>query len=793
MVGRLPISALDRKLLRDLWEMRSQALAIGAVMAAGVVMFVTYLSNFDSLQRTVDAYYERQRFADVFAMLKRAPLSLETDLRAIPGVSVVDTRVVADVTLDVPGLLEPATGRLISVPSRGRPLLNDVFLRAGRWPEPGRSDEVLASEVFTEANQMKLGDPIVAIINGRKRRLTIVGVALSPEYVFSIRPGEMIPDNRRFALLWMERRALASAFDMEGGFNDVSLRVMPGFPVEEAIADLDRLLEPYGGLGALPRRLQQSAWTLENELVQLSTFGFIVPAIFLAVAAFVLNVALARALALQRPQLAALKALGYSNSQLGWHYFKWALIIATLGAVTGVIVGAWLGSKMIALYNLYFRFPTLDYQLSIEVAFAAIALALVSAGIGSAAAVMRAVAVPPAEAMRPESPARYRISIIETPRIQRALGQGARMVLRNLERQPLRALASVVGIALGGGILLIGFGFIDAMDVLIARQFNDGMRQDVTVTFAEPRSAAAMHAVASLPGVISVEPMRAVPARLRAGARSRTLALTGLVPDPDLNRVIDQEGRPHRLPPDGLVLSRMLGVVLGVAPGDLVQVEVLEGRRPVRQVRVAAVIDDIMGLQAYLDISALGRLMREGGTVSGAYLQVDPAALEPLYAKLKLTPAVAGVAIREAALRNFREVMAQNMNLTIGINVVFAAIIAMGVVYNAARISLSERERELASLRVLGFTRGEISSILLGELAILTLVALPCGTVIGYGLGLFIMTIFQNEVYRIPFIVTPATVAWGWLTIILAAALSALAVRRRLDHLDLVAVLKSRE
>ncbi len=793
MVGRLPITALDRKLLRDLWEMRGQAVAIGAVMAAGVVMFVTYLSNFDSLQRTVDTYYERQRFADVFAMLKRAPLSLESDLRAIRGVSVVDTRVVADVTLDVPGLLEPATGRLISVPSRGRPLLNDVFLREGRWPEAGRPDEVLASEVFTEANRMAPGDSITAIINGRRRRLTIVGVALSPEYVFSIRPGEMIPDNRRFALLWMERRALASAFNMEGGFNDISLRVMAGVPVEEVIADVDRLLEPYGGLGAIPRRLQQSAWTLDNELVQLSTFGFIVPAIFLAVAAFVLNVALARALALQRPQLAALKALGYSNRELGWHYFKWALIIATLGSIAGVIVGTWLGAQMIELYNQYFRFPSLDYRLSPGVAATAVALGFVSAAIGAASAVSRAVRVPPAEAMRPESPARYRASIVETPRIQRSLGQGARMVIRNLERQPMRALASVVGIAFGGAILLVGFGFVDAMDVLIARQFNDGMRQDVTVTFVEPRSSSAIHGVAALPGVMSVEPMRAVPARLRAGARSRTLSLTGLEPDPDLNRVIDQEGRPRVLPPEGLVLSRMLGVVLGVGPGDVVHVEVLEGRRPVTPVRIAGIIDDIMGLQAYMDIDALGRLMREGRTVSGAYLQVDPAALEPLYARLKLTPAVAGVAIREAALTNFRDVMAQNMNLTIGINVVFAAIIAVGVVYNAARISLSERARELASLRVLGFTRGEISSILLGELAILTLLSLPCGTLIGYGLGQFIMTIFQNEVYRIPFIVTPATVAWGWLTIISAAALSALAVRRRLDRLDLVAVLKSRE
>ena len=793
MVGRLPIAALDRKLLRDLWEMRSQALAIGAVMAAGVVMFVTYLSNFDSLQRTVDTYYQRQRLADVFSWVKRAPASLEPDLRAIPGVAIVDTRVVADVTLDVPGLEEPATGRIISVPARGRPALNDVFLRDGRWPEAGRPDEVLAIEVFTEANRLRPGDRIAAIINGRRRALTIVGIALSPEYVFSIRPGEIVPDNRRYAILWMERRALASAFDMEGGFNDVALRLMPGASVDEAIGRLDRLLAPYGGLGAIPRRLQPSAWTLENELAQLSSFGFIIPAIFLGVAAFVLNVALARALSLQRPQIAALKALGYSNRELGWHFFKWALIIAALGALAGVIVGAWLGSQMIQLYNQYFRFPSLDYRLSPGVALGAAVLAFGSAAVGAATAVRRAVRVPPAEAMRPQAPARYRASVIETPAIQRFLKQGTRMVIRNLERQPLRAIASVIGIALGGAILLVGMGFVNAMELIAARQFDDAQRQDVTVTFVEPRSAAAVYSVASLPGVMTVEPMRTVPARLRYGTHARTLAITGLEADPDLNRVVDQAGRPHALPPEGLVLSKVLASVLGAAPGDLVQVDVLEGRRPSRALRVAGIVDDIMGLQAYLEIGALRRLMHEGGSISGVYLQVDPAALAPLYAKLKAVPAVAGVAIREAALANFRDLMAQNMNLTVTINVVFATIIAVGVVYNAARISLSERERELASLRVLGFTRGEISSILLGELALITLVSLPCGTAIGWVLGQLILSSFQNEVFRIPFVFTAPTVAWCWLVIILAAAGSALVVRRRLDRLDLVGVLKSRE
>jgi len=792
-VRRLPIRALDRKLLRDLWEMRSQALAIGAVLAAGVVMFVTYLSNFDSLQRTVDAYYARQRLADVFASLKRAPQSLETSLRRIPGVSVVDTRVVANVTLDIPDLDEPASGLLISLPSRGRPALNDIVIREGRWPEPGRANEVLALEVFTEANGMRPGATVDALINGRRRRLTIVGTALSPEHVFAIRPGELIPDNRRYGVLWMDRRVLAPAFDMAGGFNDVSLRLAAGTSVDAVIADLDRLLAPYGGLGAMPRRLQPSAWTLENELTQLSTFGFIVPAIFLTVAAFVLNVALARALALQRPQIAALKALGYSNGQLGWHYFKWALIVAGLGAVTGVVVGSWLGASMIQLYNQYFRFPSLDYQLSPSVAASAIALAFLSALIGATTAVRRAVRVPPAAAMRPESPIRYRASLIETRWVQRWLRHGTRMVLRSMERQPLRALASIVGIALGGAILLIGFGFIDAMDVLIRRQFDDGMRQDVTVTFIERQSAGAAHALARMPGVVRVETARSVPARLRAGAKSRTVAITGLAPNPDLNRVIDQQGRAQPLPAEGLMVSQMLATTLGIAAGDVLRVEVLEGWRPERTLRVNAIVDDIMGLQAYMETAALNRLMREGPVISAAYLQVDPAEMPTLYQRLKRTPAVAGVAIRDVALTNFREIMAQNMNLQVSINVIFAAIIAMGVVYNAARVSLSERERELASLRVLGFTRAEISAILIGELALLVVVSLPVGTLLGYGLGLVIMAMFQNEVYRIPFVITPATIVWGWLTILAAAAISALVVRRRLDRLDLVAVLKSRE
>ncbi len=793
MVSRLPLSALDRKLLRDLWGMRSQALAIALVMAAGVSMYVTYLSNFDSLRRTVDTYYEQQRLADVFVTLKRAPERLTDRLRNIPGVEVADTRVVASVTLDVPGLNEPAAGLLVSVPSGTRPLLNDVFLRQGRWPDAGRPDEVLASEAFCTAHGFEPGASVAAIINGRRRNLRIVGIALAPEFVYSIPPGEMIPDDRRFGVFWMERRALAAAYNMEGGFNQVAFSLTPAAQEAEVIASVDRLLEPYGGLGAIPRARQFSAWTLENELTQLQTFGFLVPLIFLAVAAFVLNVAMVRALALQRPQIAALKALGYSNRQLAWHYLKWALAIALTGAAVGVAAGGWLGTAMIELYNQYFRFPELEYRLSADVVIGAVAFSLVAAALGARSAVSRAVQVPPAEAMRPEAPAHYRQSLLERAGLSRYLRPTTRMLLRTLERQPIRTGASVLGIALAGAVLFVGFVFIDAITELVDSEFQVRMRQDVTVSFVEPRSARVLYDMERLPGVVYVETQRTVPVRLRAGHRERTLAITGLPRTPTLNRVIDQYGHETLMPATGLLLSSILAEVLRVAPGDDVTVEVLEGARPVVRLPVAALVDDAMGLQAYLASDELHRLMREGNLVSGAYLQVDEARMSDLEARLKLIPAVAGVALTETMRQSFRETMAENINIQIFINVIFAGIIAFGVVYNAARISLSERSRELASLRVLGFTRQEISLILLGELGIVTAVSLPLGSLIGYGLSWLIVGSFASEVYRIPLVVRASTIAWTWIVVATAAVLSGLVVRRRLDQLDLVAVLKSRE
>jgi len=787
------LNALNRKLLRDLLAMKGQALAIALVIASGVAMFVMYLSNFESLRRTQQAFYERQRFADVFASAKRVPQRVAERLAEIPGVSAMDTRVVADVTLDVPGMEVPARGRLISIPATGRPMLNDVYLRRGRWIDPSRPDEVLVGEAFANAHAFEPGNSVAAIINGRRRALQIVGIALSPEYIYVIPPGEIIPDDRRFGVLWMEQKALAGAFNMEGGFNDVAVKLMPGASSEEVIADIDRVLAPYGGLGAIPRAQQFSHWTIDSELTQLQNFGLLVPALFLCVAAFILNVALTRALSLQRPQIAALKALGYTNTELAWHYLKWALLIAALGAGLGTAGGAWLGRAMIQLYNQYFRFPVLDYRLSMMVTAIAVLGSLGTAALGALSSVRRAVRIPPAEAMRPEPPARYRVGVLERGPLGRRIGCTTRMILRNVGRQPLRAAASLTGIALATAILVVGLCMIDAMDVLKEMQFSFIQRQDITLTFVEPVSARALYELRSFPGVQYVEPMRAVPVRLHYGHRSRNVAVLGLPAVPALNRIVDRSGRVVLPPPDGLLLSKTLADALQVTPGEQVRLEVLEGSRPVREAVVMGLVDEFFGLSVYMEQGALHRLLHEGESLSGAYLQVDPAELPRLYRRFKATPALAGVSLTLDALHSFERTMAENMGIMTTINVVFAGIIAFGVVYNAARISLSERSRELASLRVLGYTRAEISYILLGELALLTLAALPLGVGLGVLMGKGIFAAVESEVYRFPFVITLQGVALSALTVTAAAAFSGLAVRRKLDRLDLVAVLKTWE
>lgn len=786
------MSPLNRKLVRDLIHLRGQMIAVALVVTCGVSMFVTLRSMHRYLLETQASYYDSYRFADLFAQLKRAPLSAASSIAALPGVSAVEPRIVKDVLVDVPGLSEPATGRLISIPRDRRPVLNGLYLRRGRWLA-GRN-EILVSEAFARANGLAIGDTLGAVIYGRWQRLRIVGLALSPEYIYEIRGvGDIFPDNRRFGVMWMGYDQLAAAFDLKGGFNDVTLTLAPGASQPATLARLDRLLARYGGFGAYGREDHVSHRFVTDEITETQVTSVTIPAIFLGVTAFLLHIVMSRLVSTQRDQIAVLKAFGYDDAAIGRHYLNFALAPVLLGSAAGTGIGLWFAVELAQVYARFYQFPVLHYEPEPTVVVLAVAIAGGAALLGAWSAARRAMALPPAEAMRPEAPARFRIGWLERLAGRRLASPATRIVLRNLERRPWKAALSIIGIALAVSIVVLGWYAFDAIEFMKNVQFRAVQREDVTVVLREPGSAGVRHALARLPGVLRAEPFRIVAARFRNGHRSYRSALQGLDPQGELRQIVDRDFRRHDLPPEGLLLTARLAEKLAVRPGDRVTVELLEGARPVREVRVGGVVDEMLGMSAYLELPALNRLMHEGGTVSGAFLAVDQIGREGLYTRLKRLPAVAGVGVREAALRSFETTVAESFWISISVLITFACVIAFGVIYNGARIALSERGRELASLRILGFSRAEVAAMLLGEQALLTVVALPLGAAFGFAVCALLALRFESDLFRLPLVVSAQTYLFAFLTVAASAVASGFAVRRRLDRFDLVQVLKTRE
>lgn len=787
------MKALDKKLFRDLWHMKGQAFAIILVIASGVSTFVMFLSVMDSLYLTRDRFYGEYGFAEVFAPLKRAPESVKERIRGIPGVGIVETRVSADVKLAIPGFDEPVTARLVSLPDHGSPLLNRLYLRQGRLPEPWRDDEVVVSEAFAQAHRFRPGSAFGAVINGRWKALTVTGIALSPEFVLQSRPGALFPDFKRYGILWMGRKALSTAYDMEGAFNEAVATLAPDAVTEDVLRGLDAVLDRYGGFGAYARADQMSHRFLSEEFRQLEHSADLYPMIFIGVAAFLLNVVITRTVATQREQIAALKAFGYTTADVAVHFVKLVLLIVLLGTAAGTAIGIKLGRGMGNIYMEFYRFPFFLYVLRPGVVALAGAITGGAAVAGTVHSVWKAVRISPAQAMRPEQPTQYRRTMIERILPARILSQPSRIILRNLERRPVKAFLSIVGIAMACAIMIIGGFFQDTVNYMVDIQFELSHREDMTVTFTEATSLRSVHELRGLPGVRYAEPFRSVPVRFRNGNRSYRTGIRGIAEGTRLYRLLDLDLRPVPVPKDGILLTDYLGGILGVRPGDTVTVEVLEGSRPVRQVRVAGFIQEYIGLMGYMDLEALNRLMREGRAVSGASLLVDPLGRDALYRTIVQMPRVAGAVVRKDEIRNFYETQAQAILFFTFVATILAGVIAFGVVYNSARISLAERGRELASLRVLGYTRGEISYILLGELALLTLLSLPMGFLVGRWLCFYVASALSSDLFRIAVVTEASTYSLAAAVVLFSAAFSSLIVRHRLDHLDLVEVLKTRE
>jgi putative ABC transport system permease protein len=557
------------------------------------------------------------------------------------------------------------------------------------------------------------------------------------------------------------------------------------------IAAIDRVLAPYGARGAYGRIDHPSHRRVDDEIRVLQGLAVAFPLVFLSVAAFMTNSVMSRQIALQREQIAMLKACGFSNRQVGAHYFKFSLAIVLVGVGLGTLGGIGLGTRLVGMYHLFFRFPELTFLLDHRVLVAASFVSALAAFVGVAGAVRRAVRLPPAEAMRPEAPARYQPALLERFGLGRWFTASFRMALRNIQRRPIRSGLTCLALALATAILIVPNSFRDGVAYVIDFQWDIVQRQTVTLSLVEPGPPRALADFRHLPGVVWAEPFRYVPVELRAGPVVRRLAVQGLPAQGTLNRVIDAQPRQLVLPERGIIISAKLAAVMQVKPGDELAARVLEGRERELRVPVAGLAEDFAGMAAYMELNALNRLLLEGDRISGAHVVVDRAHWPAFLAAVKETPRIAGCVIKDSLRDGFRKTTAESIGLLQKIYMLFATIVAFGIIYNSARISLSERARELATLRVLGFSRGEVGAVLVGELVLLTLVALPVGLVLGSLFARGIISTVNTETVRLPLVLTTANYAFAVLVVAIASALSALFAARKLAEINLVSALKA--
>jgi putative ABC transport system permease protein len=631
-------------------------------------------------------------------------------------------------------------------------------------------------------------------MNGKKRRFHIVAIALSPEFIYSIGPGALMPDDKRFGVMWMSRDVLAAAYDLEESFNYISLTLRHNAASAPVLSRLDVLLEPYGGVSAITRKDQISNWFISNEIAQQKTMATILPSIFIAVAVFLTNMVLARLIATERTEIGLLKAFGYSRFQIAWHYSKMIVVICLIGVILGSLLGAYFGRLNTEMYADLFRFPLLIYRPSPFSFAVAAGISLVAALVGALGAVNSAVKLPPAEAMIPPSPSVYRHSFFSTSVLTRWLDQPSRIALRQLGRWPLRSFLTSSGIAMAAGLIIMTLQWDDSLGHLKRVYFFEAQRQNVTLGLIEPQAIRAIYDIANLPGVMKAEPTRFVSADFKVGAITHRGSISGILPNNVLQPIYDDAKQESlSVPDDGLMIASRLARKLKVKVGDIIWVEILEGRRPKVLMPVVGIFETYIGLPTFMHLSSLNRLLKERPSVAYVNLLIDPNYQDELYQTLKSTPKIGAVMLKQSALDSFNKQVIEHLLVFISMFTVLAVVLVFGVTYNSTRIALSERGRELATLRVLGFSKGEISYVLLGEVMFLVVFGLPLGCLFGWLLVWSMAASFDTEMFRIPLMIEASTYGTAIVWVLLAAVASAALVRRRVDKLDLIRVLKTRE
>ncbi|MCR9116646.1 MAG: ABC transporter permease [bacterium] len=789
---------LNRKLRRELSESKGLLLTITLIISVGIICFVTMRSSYLNLLTAQDQYYRRSRMADFWLDVKKAPVTEIARISELPGVNEIHTRIRFNATVDLENVDEPLNGIVISMPNQREPVLNDLVLIKGDYFTERRENEVILNDAFARAHKLYPGSKIHLLLNDRRQEFFVVGTAMSSEFTYLLAPGALIPDPKRFGLFYIKRTFAEDAFDFRGAANQVVGTLLPTQRKRpQATLDaMERTLDSYGVLSATPLEFQASNQFLSQEISSLGSFSTIVPSIFLIVAALILNVLLTRLARQQRTVVGTLKALGYSDLRIFWHFLKFGLTVGVVGGLVGGGIGYLLSTGMTSIYRGYFEFPELSSRFYWGTQGLGMAVSIGCSLAGSLYGAYTMLHLRPAEAMRPATPIQGGAIWIERlPFVWKRLDSGWRMALRNVFRNRWRSATGVFAAAMGSGLLVTGFMMNEATTYLLDFQFYQQVRSDYDLSFRSEVSRESLDELRSLPAVTHVEPLFNVAATFEKGSVKRKLAISGISPGAELTVPQTSDGTPIPIPEKGLVLTQRLADILRAKPGDSIEITPVTGNRRTVSLPVVQIADSYMGLSAYASLPYLCAQVGEEFSATGAQLKVDddPAAVQALYRELKRRPEIQAINARLDMVANLEKAVLEQQTIAIGFLIGFAGIILFGSIVNSSFVSLAERQREVGTFRALGYGVWNIGNIFLRESVIINSIGIILGLPIGYLLTLLTAEAFATDLMRLPVVTAP----WiWWTTIFIAAAFTMLAhavVQRTIVRMDFLEALKVKE
>ncbi len=791
------VSVLDRKLLREVRSSGMTLLAITSIMAVGVMCFIYMRSAYFNLSAAKFRYYNQCRMADFWIEVKKAPLVDVARLAEVRGVTAIRPRIQFFATVDLERVPVPLNGLVMSLPDEREPIINDIVIQSGGYFTDRRMEEVIVNSAFARAHGIHPGQKIHLLLNNRRQELAVVGTAISSEFVYLVSPGSIAPDPEHFGVFYIKRTYAEEVFDFDGACNQIVGLLDPAHKERpnEALRQMETLLEPYGVATSYGLKTQTSNQFLSDEIRGLGVFSTIMPSIFLAVAALVLNVLMVRLIDQQRTIIGTLKALGYYDAQIFAHYTKFAMALGLFAAAIGLAMGYGMSFLVTNVYKMFYEFPDLENRVFPGTYAGGVAVALVCALVGSLHAAWLALRLSPAEAMRPKPPVQGGAIWLEHfPGLWQRFSFGWRLVLRNVFRNRLRTAVGIFATAMGAGLLMCGFVLTSAIAYLINFQFELVTRSDVDLRFKDEQGRSALLEAEHLPGIEFVEPQFDVSCTFINGPNRRRGAISGLVPNSRLTIPRDVEGRPIRIPRYGLAMSRKLSKLLEIKRGDLVTVLPTVGRREELHVPVTELSDSYIGMAVYADIDYLGRLMGEEFALTGVQLALDGGtqARASLYRELKQLPAVQSVNVRADMIHNM-ETIVETQRIFIALVVLFAGVIFFSSLLNSSLVSLAERRREVATFRVLGYNEWQVGGLFLRESMVINSLGTLLGLPVGYSLAWILSRVYDTEMFRFPVTSPP----WVWYGTVVAAVVFAVVahavVQRSINHLDWLDASKTME